>query len=121
LDDIVATLLMNMSQHGKFTGMAVKLDMEVGEQRYPMTLIRPLCYIAESDIRSFVTEQQFKLEKCRCDWSDDGIRPRIMESLDMLGRFDASARMNLFRSQFNIGHMEGDEHSIPFDIEDAEP
>jgi tRNA(Ile)-lysidine synthase TilS/MesJ len=119
LDDIVATLLMNMSQHGKFTGMAVKLDIEVGEQKYPLTLIRPLCFIAEGEVRNFVAEKQFKLEKCRCDWSDDGVRPKVMEALDILGRFDPTARMNLFRSQFNIGNI-GGERMDGFDIEDME-
>jgi tRNA(Ile)-lysidine synthase TilS/MesJ len=117
LDDIVATLLMNMSQHGKFAGMAVKLDLEVGPQKYPMTLIRPLCYASEDDIRAFVTEQNYKLEKCRCNWSDDGVRPKVRETIDILARFDENARMNLFRSQF----ITGDAHSGPqtsVDIED---
>jgi tRNA(Ile)-lysidine synthase TilS/MesJ len=119
LDDIVATLLMNMSQHGKFTGMAVRLDIAVGEQKYPLTLIRPLCYAAESDIRRFVAEHRFKPEQCRCDWSDDGIRPKVMEAVDILATFDAAARMNLFRAQFNIGHEGGGACAEMLEIEDV--
>jgi tRNA(Ile)-lysidine synthase TilS/MesJ len=118
LDDIVATLLMNMSQHGKFAGMAVKLYIEVGEQRYPLSLIRPLCYVAEHDIRAFAALQQYEEEKCRCDWSDDGVRAKVQETLEILSRFDENARINLFRSQFRIGQHEAEGQPDWFDIED---
>jgi tRNA(Ile)-lysidine synthase TilS/MesJ len=120
LDDIAATLLMNMSQHGKFAGMAVKLDITAGEQNYPMTIIRPLCYIGEDDIRAFALGERYKQEKCKCDWGDAGVRPKARETLDILARFDENARMNLFRSQFNIGQQHVDEPSSSYDIEEGE-
>jgi tRNA(Ile)-lysidine synthase TilS/MesJ len=120
LDDIVATLLINMSQHGKFSGMAVKLDLCVGEQHYPIQLIRPLCYIGEDDIRSFALEQGFNPEKCRCDWSDDGIRAKVREAMELLCRDHEQVRMNIFQSQFKIGGeaIGGDPYDGG-DIEDA--
>jgi tRNA(Ile)-lysidine synthase TilS/MesJ len=120
LDDIVATLLMNMSQQGKFAGMAVKLDLCVGENQYHVQLIRPLCYIAEDDIREFAREQGYNPEKCRCDWSDDGARVKAMESMHMLCRHHESVKMNIFRSQFNIGGQFLVDDGVDFvDIEDA--
>jgi hypothetical protein len=59
------------------------------------------------------------MEKCRCDWSDDGIRPKVMEGLDMLARFDGAAKKNLFRLQFNTGHIVGGDRLDRFDIEDT--
>jgi tRNA(Ile)-lysidine synthase TilS/MesJ len=120
LDDIVATLLINMSQHGKFGGMAVKLDLRVGEQQYPVQLIRPLCYIGEDDIRSFAQEQGFNPEKCRCDWSDDGIRAKVREAMELLCRDYDQVKTNIFQSQFKIGGEEivGDPYD-GCDIEDA--
>jgi tRNA(Ile)-lysidine synthase TilS/MesJ len=120
LDDIVATLLMNMSQHGKFAGMAVKLDLEVGEQKWGLALIRPLCYVTEDDIRAFVSDQGYKLEKCRCNWSDDGVRAKVRETVDVLSAFDANARMNLFRSQFNMGRVHTEDQFNFFDIEETD-
>jgi tRNA(Ile)-lysidine synthase TilS/MesJ len=120
LDDLGATLLMNMSQHGKFAGMAVKLNITAGEQNHAMTIIRPLCYICEDDIRAFALSERYKQEKCKCDWSDAGARPKAREALDILARFDENARMNLFMSQFNIGQPRGEEPSSWSDIEDSE-
>jgi tRNA(Ile)-lysidine synthase TilS/MesJ len=117
LDDIVATLLMNMSQHGKFAGMAVRIDLTVGEQGYPIQLIRPLCYIPEDDIRAFAAEQHYRPEKCRCDWCDEGVRGKTSETIEMLAAFDRNARLNLFKAQFRIGQTEP---RPLFDIEDTD-
>lgn len=102
LDDVVATLLMNMSQHGRFAGMAIKLNITVGEMKYPLTIIRPLCYVAEDDIRNFIKEEGYKPEKCRCPWGDTGFRSKTRDVVDLLCEKDEKVRMNLFRSQFNI-------------------
>jgi tRNA(Ile)-lysidine synthase TilS/MesJ len=117
LDDIVATLLMNMAQHGKFAGMAVRIALTVGEHDYPIQLIRPLCYIREDDIRTFAVEQRYRAEKCRCDWCDDGVRGKTAETIEILAAFDHSARLNLFKAQFHIGQAE--QHPT-FDIEDTD-
>lgn len=123
LDDIVATLLMNMSQHGRFAGMAVKLNITVGDMKYPLTLVRPLCLISENDIRSFVTEQGYKPERCRCEWGDSGFRSKARDVVDLLCERDENIRMNLFKAQFNISQKflaSGAAAAEPFDIEDLE-
>lgn len=102
LDDVVATLLMNMSQHGRFAGMAIKLDISVGEMKYPLTIIRPLCYVAEDDIKQFIIEEKYKPEKCRCPWGDTGFRSKTRDVVDLLCKDDENVRMNLFKAQFNI-------------------
>ncbi|KAH0788997.1 tRNA 2-thiocytidine biosynthesis protein TtcA [Histomonas meleagridis] len=119
LDDIIATLLMNMSQHGRFGGMAVKLQISVGETNYPLTMIRPLALIPENDIRSFIKEKNFHPEQCRCPWGDSGYRGKTRDVVDFLCKDDESIRMNLFRSQFNINekHIEKEKEAI--DIEDT--
>ena len=119
LDDIVATLLMNMSQHGRFGGMAVKLHISVGEANYPLTLIRPLALIPENDIRSFVKEFNFQVEQCRCPWGDTGYRSKARDVIDFLCSSDESIRMNLFRSQFNINEKHLKRQKESTDIEDA--
>lgn len=102
LDDIIATLLMNMSQHGRFGGMAVKLSIHVGDCRYPLTLIRPLCLIPEDDIRQLVKDLGFRSEKCRCPWGDVGYRSKTRDVVDFICKQDESYRMNMFRAQFNV-------------------
>lgn len=118
LDDVVGTLIMNMSQHGRFAGMAVKLNINVGEMKYPLIIIRPLSLISEDDIRAFIDENQYKSEKCRCPWGDQGFRSKIREVLDILSTQDERVRINLFRAQFSIKQKNVGEEEI-FDIEDV--
>lgn len=122
LDDIVATLLMNMSQHGRFAGMACKLNITVGETKYPLTMIRPLCLVSENSIRALMVEKGFKPEKCRCEWGDSGFRSKARDVVDLLCEKDESVRMNIFRSQFNISQKfmaNNQDESTDFDIEDS--
>lgn len=102
LDDVVSTLLMNMTQHGKFTGMAIKLDITVGEMKYPLTIIRPLCYVPEDDVKAFIKESNFVSETCRCPWGDIGYRSKTLEFVKFLSKKDEKVRMNFFASQFNL-------------------
>lgn len=102
LDDVVSTLLMNITQHGKFTGMAIKLDISVGEMKYPLTIIRPLCYVPENDVKAFIQENNFVSEMCRCPWGDIGYRAKTLEFIKFLSKKDENVRMNFFKSQFNL-------------------
>ena len=45
-DDIVQTALMNISFNGRFDTMAVRQRMH----KFPLEIIRPLCYIRESEV-----------------------------------------------------------------------
>ena len=105
LDDIVATLLMNMTHHRRFAGMACKLHISVGEEQYPITMIRPLAYTPENDIIQFVKENsiEFKPAKCRCPWGDVGVRSKTRTAVDyIVSQLGEEARTNIFKSQFNV-------------------
>jgi tRNA(Ile)-lysidine synthase TilS/MesJ len=124
LDDIVATLLMSMAQHARFGGMAVKLNITIGAEKSPLTIIRPLCLIAEDEIRAFVAEQGYSPEKCRCPWGDVGLRKKSRAVVDFLCEGNEQARLNLFRSQFNITRKFMPKHveqPTGDDIEDVAP
>ena len=103
LDDIVATLIMNMTHHGRFAGMAVKLDISVGKEQYPITMIRPLAYTPENDIINFVQTNHFQPAKCRCPWGDVGVRSKTRTAVDyIVEKLGEEARLNIFKSQFNV-------------------
>jgi tRNA(Ile)-lysidine synthase TilS/MesJ len=93
---------MSMAQHGRFGGMAVKLPVTVGDMNYPLTMIRPLCCIAENEIRAFIAEQGYRPVVCRCPWGDVGLRSKARDVVDFLCQGNEEVRMNLFRAQFNI-------------------
>jgi tRNA(Ile)-lysidine synthase TilS/MesJ len=98
LDDIVATLLMSMTHHGEFAGMTIKHSLEIGPLTYSLTLIGPLCLIAENDIREFVADQGFRPEKCRCPWGDTAIQSKTRELVGFLCAGHPQARIDLFRA-----------------------
>ena len=49
LDDIIETLLMNMVYKGEFSGMPPKVIYD----KYPVSIIRPLCYCEEIEIKEY--------------------------------------------------------------------
>jgi len=103
LDDIVATLLMNMTQHGRFAGMAVKLNITVGDEKYPLQIIRPLALTSEQSIIDFVTATGMQPVKCRCPWGDTGVRKKTRSVVDNIAQaLGEDARINIFKSQFNV-------------------
>ena len=119
LDDIVATLLMSMTQHGRFGGMAVKLPITVGEFKYPLTIIRPLCYTPEQDIIDYNAAHNYKPTKCRCPWGDAGQRSKTREAEEILCQIGPNVRLNLFKSQFNV-HEKQIGQAEQFEIEECD-
>ncbi len=61
-DDNAQTLLMNLFFKGEFAGNLPKLKMI----DYDVTIIRPLIYISENDLKSFAREHGFARLSCQC-------------------------------------------------------
>jgi len=59
-DDIVVTLLMNMFFGGRLKGMPPKLQSDDGKN----VVIRPLAYVAETDLERWAEHRQFPLIPC---------------------------------------------------------
>ncbi len=59
-DDIVVTLLMNMFFGGRMKGMPAKLVSDDGKHM----VIRPLAYVAESDLVRWATHREFPIIPC---------------------------------------------------------
>lgn len=62
-NDVIETILLNMIYNGKFSGMLPILDSD----NFPnMKLIRPLYYIKEKDILSWVKYTEMNFIDCAC-------------------------------------------------------
>ncbi len=59
-DDIVVTLLMNMFFGGRLKGMPPKLQSDDGKN----VVIRPLAYVAETDLERWAEHRQFPIIPC---------------------------------------------------------
>jgi tRNA 2-thiocytidine biosynthesis protein TtcA len=69
-DDIVVTLLMNMFFGSRMKGMPAKLVSDDGRH----VVIRPLAYVAESDLARWAEHRQFPIIPCTLCGSQDNLQ-----------------------------------------------
>ena len=103
-DDIVQTLFMNMFFGSKLKGMPPKLVSDDGKN----VVIRPLAYVAETDLERWAEHRQFPIIPCTLCGSQDNLqRVQIKQMLrDWDKRFPGRVE-NLFHAMGNIvpSHM----------------
>lgn len=90
-DDHAQTLLMNLLHKGEFAGNLPKIKMH----DYGITIIRPLIYVAEKEIRIFAEQHGFKRIMCRCPVGQHSMRRRIDQLLEEIETLFPEARANL--------------------------
>ena len=69
-DDIVVTLLMNMFFGSRMKGMPPKLASDDGRH----VVIRPLAYVAETDLERWAEQRQFPIIPCTLCGSQDNLQ-----------------------------------------------
>ena len=80
MDDIVETLLMNMLYKGEFSGMPPMVPYE----KYPCSIIRPLCYCEESEIIEYAEDAGIRKFTCTCEFSKASHRKSIREEINRM-------------------------------------
>jgi len=111
-DDMVVTLLMNMFFGSRMKGMPPKLVSDDGKN----VVIRPLAYVAESDLEKWALHRQFPIIPCTLCGSQDNLqRVQVKKMIHAWegqypGRID-----NMFTAMGNIvpSHMM-DRNLFPF-------
>jgi tRNA 2-thiocytidine biosynthesis protein TtcA len=98
-DDLSQTVLMNLLHKAEFAGLLPKIHM----QEYDVTIIRPLVYIAEQDIRTFAQQQGFARIMCRCPVGQNSMRKQTDELLKELEAIFPNARENIARAGLLYG------------------
>lgn len=98
LDDIIETLLMNMVYKGEFSGMPPKVIYN----KYPVSIIRPLCYCEENEIKEYAIESDFAQFTCTCSFAKNSHRKRIRKEIESLTQSKSSLKQNIFESMKNI-------------------
>lgn len=98
LDDILETLLMNMIEHQKLTAMPPVLQYE----KYPVKIIRPLCYCAESSIIEHGRKAGYLGWTCTCSYQDNSTRKTARKQLEFLTGGDVRKKQHMFESLKNI-------------------
>lgn len=98
-DDSAQTLMMNLLHKGEFAGNLPKVPMH----DYGITIIRPLIYLAENDIRTFAEQHGFKRIMCRCPVGQNSMRRKVDNLLQEIEALYPDARENIARAGLIYG------------------
>ncbi len=98
-DDHTQTILMNLLHKAEFAGNMPKIHMH----DYGVTIIRPLIYVAENDIRTFAKAQGFMRIMCRCPVGQNSMRKQTEDLLKAIEEIYPNARENIAKAGFVYG------------------
>jgi tRNA(Ile)-lysidine synthase TilS/MesJ len=98
-DDNIQTLLMNLLHKGEFAGNLPKIYM----QKYGITIIRPLIYVQEEDIRAFAEQYGFIRIMCRCPVGQNSMRKKVKELIKEIEILYPYASENIARASLLYG------------------
>lgn len=97
-NDILETLLMNMLDKAELSAMPPKLKYD----NYPVTIIRPLCYLSEQRIINHADARGWCKYTCTCNYQDNSTRKNARRLLEILTEGDELKKERLFNSLKNI-------------------
>jgi tRNA(Ile)-lysidine synthase TilS/MesJ len=97
-DDIVQTLLMNMTLTGNISTMPPKLKLD----KMPITIIRPLCLIDEADIRAVAEADGFHKQVKQCPYEHETARNSAAGILKAMEKLNPDVRSSLWAAMENI-------------------
>ena len=98
MDDILETLLMNITFQGAFSTMPPKLVM----RKFEMTIIRPMCLVHEADLIEMARILGFRKQIKDCPYESLSNRSNMKDVLYSLEKMNPEARYSLWRSMTNI-------------------
>lgn len=90
-DDSIQTMMMNLLHKAEFAANLPKVPME----DYGVTIIRPLIYISEVDIKKFAGHYGFARIMCQCPVGQNSQRRKVDQLIDQMEEFFPNARENL--------------------------
>ena len=98
-DDSAQTLLMNLLHKGEFAGMLPKVPIH----DYGVTIIRPLIYVSEDEIREFAKLYGFSRVVCQCPVGQDSMRKKVDHLLSEIEEIFPNARANIAKAGLLYG------------------
>ena len=98
MDDVLETLLMNITFQGAFSSMPPKLAMN----KFDLTIIRPMCLVHEADLLELAATHQYEKQTKQCPYEHESNRSTIKEVLHRLEELNPEARYSLWGSMTNV-------------------
>lgn len=90
-DDVLQTYLMNMIYVGRATSIPPILTLD----KMPLSLIRPLWYMTEADIRAYAVLRGYQTQKVACEWEDQTNRRKMRDLLKTMEAINGDVRSSL--------------------------
>lgn len=97
-DDILETLLMNMTHQGAFGTMPPRLRMD----KFPMEIIRPLCLVTEKELNVIADWRSYKKQIKNCPYESGSSRSEMKQVIASLEAINPEARNSLWASMTHI-------------------
>lgn len=98
LDDILETCLMNALTKGELSTMPPRLQYN----KYPVTIIRPLCFTPVKEIILHAKNNNYISLTCTCNYQDNSTRKEARHRLNLLTDDDSDKKLKFFNSLRNI-------------------
>ena len=98
MDDILETLLMNLTYQGAFSTMPPRLVMK----KFDMTIIRPMCMVHEADLVELAALHDYRKQVKNCPYESQSSRSDMKGILRQLEAMNPEARYSLWGSMTNV-------------------
>ena len=98
MDDILETLLMNITYQGTFSSMPPRLVMK----KFDMTIIRPMCLVHEADLVELAALHSYQKQVKNCPYESQSSRSDMKGILRQLEEMNPEARYSLWGSMTNV-------------------
>ena len=93
-DDLLHTAIMNIMYQGRFATMPARLVMK----KMPLTIIRPLCMVPESDIQRYAELRGYEKQLKQCPYEHDSHRNDAKKLLDALQQSNPEVRHSMWKA-----------------------
>ena len=98
MDDILETLLKNITYQGTFSSMPPRLVMK----KFDMTIIRPMCLVHEADLMELAEIRAYRKQVKNCPYESQSSRSAMKRILHQLEEMIPDARYSLWVSISNV-------------------
>ncbi len=98
-DDNIETLLLNLLHKAEFAGNLPKVPMH----DYGVTIIRPLIYVSEQEIKEFAKMYDFARISCQCPVGQLSNRRKIKDLITHMEQTFPNIRTNLAQASLEFG------------------
>ena len=100
-DDVIQTALMNLTFQGRFDTMPALLKM----RKMPLSIIRPLCMVEESDIRRYAELRGYEKQVKLCPYETASHRDDMRQLFEQIQRMNPEARHSLWNAIVRAGKL----------------